>query len=57
MMVVLSFEEMRYLLLGLFDDLVNPCRIYICDIKFLDLVVCFNLVIARKGAMAFHKVI
>ena len=35
MVVVLTIEEISYLLVGLFDDLVGPLRIYICDLSSL----------------------
>ena len=36
-------------MVGLFDDLVGPFRIYICDTKFLGCAVCYNLAKREKG--------
>ena len=41
-LVVLTPKKMSYVVLGLFDNLVDPLRIYICNIKFFGCVVCFN---------------
>ena len=34
MVVVLTIKEVCYLVVSLFDDLVAPLRIYVCDIFF-----------------------
>ena len=44
MVVVLTIKEISYFLLGLFDDLMGPFRIYICDMKFFWLRCSFNSV-------------
>ena len=46
MVVVLTAEEMSFLMVGIFDDWWALLGIYICDIKFFGCAECFNLVIA-----------
>ena len=49
--VILTIKEVSYLVDGLFDKLVGPFCIYICDMNL-----CFNSAIAKKVAMPFSKV-
>ena len=53
MVVVLTLDEMSYLLIGIFDDLVPLLCIFIGDMKIFDCTVCCNSAIARKGAVFF----
>ena len=46
MVVILTIKRIRYVVVGLFDDLVVPSCIFICDIKFFGCAVCLNLSIA-----------
>ena len=48
MMNALIIKEIKYVALGLFDDLMDPLIIYMYYIKFFDCAVCFNLAIAKK---------
>ena len=51
---ILTIKEMRYILVGLFDDLVGP--VYICEKKFFGCAVWINSSMMRKGAMSFRIV-
>ena len=42
MVVVFTIKIMSYLVVGIFDDLVRPLRISICDIKFFGGAICFH---------------
>ena len=46
MVVVLTHEEMSYLVVGMFDDLVGPIGINIGDIKIFACAVCFTSALA-----------
>ena len=48
---------MIYSVVGLYDNLMGPLLIYICDIKFFRNAVWFNSAIARKETMPFPNVI
>ena len=47
-MVVLTIEELSYVVVGLFDDLVGPFRICTCGVKFFGCAVWFNPAVAKK---------
>ena len=56
MAVVLAIKEMRYLVVGLFYNLVRLFSyMCICDIKFFGFTVCFYSSIARKVALPSPK--
>ena len=55
MVVIWTIKETTCLVLDVFDNIVDPFCVYICDMKFFVHPVCFNLAIATKAAMSFHK--
>ena len=46
MVVVLTHKKMFYLVVNIFDNLVGPFCIYICDFKLFGCAVCFDSAIA-----------
>ena len=54
MVFILTIKEVRYLVVGLFDDLVGP--VYICEKKFFGCAAWINSAKLRKGAMSFRIV-